>query len=206
MHWGIQNPVRQGPLSVPGRYAVRMAIGGQTYTQPFEVRLDPKIDTPASDLAASTAAQVRTRDDIDASVAMINALEVMRKQIEDYQKANAGRRQAEQALAALDKKMMDVELQLLTRTEMHSDDKWYVEAYKVYMNLVWLSGVIGSGAGDVQGGADYRPTDSSLQVLDMIERDLAQAKADYAALIEQEIPAFNRANVRLRITIPEGAK
>ena len=44
------------------------------------------------------------------------------------------------------------------------------------MNLLWLSGEIGSGAGDVAGGADFRPTDASLQVLATIEKDLAAAR------------------------------
>ena len=36
--------------------------------------------------------------------------------------------------------MYDTELHYLSRTEMHSDDKWYVEKYKLYMNLMWLLG------------------------------------------------------------------
>ena len=106
-----------------------------------------------------------------------------------------------QALRDLDKKMMDVELMLLTRTEMHSDDKWYVEAYKVYMNLVWLNGVIGSGAGDVQGGADYRPTDASLEILAMLEKDLAAAQAAFDTVVEKDVAAFNRAHARRGIAI-----
>jgi len=145
-----------------------------------------------SDLALSTATQIRIRDDINASVAMINRLESMRKQVEDLLKANAGKKPAEQALRDLEQKMMSVELQLLSRTDLHSDDKWYVEAYKVYMNLVWLSGVVGSGAGDVQGGADFRPTDASLQVLEMIEKDLAAATSAFTTLVEKDVPAFNR--------------
>lgn len=193
LHWGIQGPQRQGPLATPGRYTVRLATGGRTYSRDLVVLRNPKILTPDSDLAASTAAQVRVRDDIDRAVTMINRLEVMRKQIEDLSKANAGK-PAAQALQALDRKMLDVELQLVSKSDLHSDDKWYVESYKVYMNLVWLSGVIGSGAGDVQGGADYRPTDASLKVLAQIEKDLAAAAAGYAALVEKEVPAFNKAN------------
>jgi len=52
--------------------------------------------------------------------------------------------------------MLDVELQLVSRTDLHSDDKFFVEAYKVYMNLIWLNGAVGTGAGDEAGGADYR--------------------------------------------------
>ncbi len=65
----------------------------------------------------------------------------------------------------LDQQALDVELQLLTRSDLHSDDKWFVEQYKVYLNLVWLNGTIGTGAGDVAGGADYRPTDAAMEEL-----------------------------------------
>jgi photosystem II stability/assembly factor-like uncharacterized protein len=201
VHWGIQQPERQGPLATPGRYTVRLTVGGQTYARPFDVVKDPRVLTSASDLAMSTATQLRIRDDTNKAVAMVNQLEIMRKQIEDLLKANAGKKAAEQALRDVDQKMMAVELQLVTRTEMHSDDKWYVEAYKVYMNLVWLSGEVGSGAGDVQGGADYRPTDASLQVLDTIEKDLGAAETAYTALVEKEVPAFNRANTSRGIAI-----
>lgn len=199
LHWGIQQPQRQGPLATPGRYTVRLTVGGQTLTRPLDVLKDPKIRTEASGLTASTATQVRVRDDINKTVAMANRLEVMRKQIEDLLKANAGSKPAEQALRDLNEKMLNVELQLLSKSDLYSDDKWYVEAYKVYMNLVWLSGEIGSGAGDVQGGADFRPTDASLQVLGVIEKDLAAAQAAYATLVENDVPAFNRANPRMAI-------
>jgi len=201
LHWGIQNPQRLGPLAVPGPYTARLTVGGVTLTRPFQVLANPKLTTPASDLAASLGAQVRIRDGINRSVAMINRLEVMRKQVEDLLKANPGRKADGQALRGLDEKMTKVELQLLSRTDLHSDDKWYVEAYKVYMNLVWLSGVVGTGAGDVAGGADRRPTDASLQVLGMIEKDLAVAEADYRTLVERDIPAFNRTNRTLAIKI-----
>jgi photosystem II stability/assembly factor-like uncharacterized protein len=201
LHWGIQQPQRQGPLATPGRYTVRLTAGGQTLTRTLDVLKDPKLATLASGLEASTATQVRVRDDINKTVVMANRLEVMRKQIEDLLKANAGKKPAEQALGDLDQKMLSVELQLLSKSDLYSDDKWYVEAYKVYMNLVWLSGEIGGGAGDVQGGADFRPTDASLQVLDAIEKDLAAAQAAYATLVEKDVPAFNKANAGRSLAI-----
>ena len=39
---------------------------------------------------------------------------------------------------------------------MTSDDKYFQQAYRVYMNLIWLNGEVGPGAGDVAGGADFR--------------------------------------------------
>ena len=48
-----------------------------------------------------------------------------------------------------------------------------MQAYKVYSNLIWLNGAVGTGAGDEAGGADYRPTDTQVAVLETIEKDLA---------------------------------
>jgi hypothetical protein len=192
-HWGIQGPQRQGPLALPGRYAVRLTAGGRTYTQPFEILADPSIPSSRADLAATTAMQVRIRDDINETVDMINRLEVMRKQVEDQRAAHGKDATLERSLADLDAKILDVELRLLSRTDLHSDDKWYVERYKVYMNLIWLSGEVGSGAGDVAGGADYRPTDASVAVLAEIERDLVAAKTAFTTLVENDVTAFNRA-------------
>ena len=121
-------------------------------------------------------------------------------------KANDGKKPAEKALRDLDQKMMAVELQLLSKSDLHSDDKWYVETYKVYLNLLWLSGEVGTGAGDVQGGADSRPTDASVQVLEMIEKDLAAAAGAYATVVNGDLPAFNKANPKLAVGVVKGTK
>jgi hypothetical protein len=137
---------------------------------------------------------------------MVNGLEIVRKQIEDALGAAGGKPEAERALRDLDQKLLDVELRLVSRTEMHSDDKWYVESYKVYQNLIWLNGVVNSGAGDVAGGADERPTDASVGVLDGLSRELSAAKAAFGVAMEREVPAFNRTAASLGLkplTIPK---
>jgi hypothetical protein len=128
---------------------------------------------------------------------MVNNLEVVRKQIEDELKASAGRPDAEKALRDIDQKLLAVELRLVSRTEMHSDDKWYVEPYKVVQNLIWLNGVVNSGAGDVAGGADERPTDASVGVMDGLSKELNAAKAAYQSAMDRDVPAFNQSAARL---------
>ena len=120
--------------------------------------------------------------------------EGLRKQIEDQRKANAGKADVLASLDALDHKMLDVELRLVSHSDLNSDDKYYVERYRVYMNLIWLSGEVGSGAGDVAGGADQRPTDASMATLGEIERELGAAKAAYERLLRDDVPAFNKMN------------
>jgi len=192
-HWGIEGAKATGPIVTPGKYGVRVTVAGQTFTRSIEVVKDPSITASDADLQASTAMQIRIRDDLNASVDMVNDLEKMRKQIEDDLKANAGKPTAEKALRDLDQKLLAVELRLVTRTELHSDDKWYVESYKVVQNLVWLNGVVNSGAGDVAGGADERPTDASVGVLDGLSKELNAAKGAYRDVMEKDVAAFNRA-------------
>jgi hypothetical protein len=88
--------------------------------------------------------------------------------------------------------MQDVEYQLLSKDLAASDDKYYISAYKVYYNLLWLNGEVGSGAGDVAGAGDYGPTDTSPQLLAGIEKDLAHAEGEYHELMTKVVPAFNQ--------------
>ena len=193
-HWGIQGAQTAGPLALPGTYTVRLTINGASITsKPIVILEDPEIRTSLGDLLASTTAQHRVRDDMNASVDLINRLEVMRKQILDQRMANAAKADVDRALADLDAKMLKVELLLLSRSDMNGDDKYYVEPYKIYMNLIWLNGVIGNGAGDVAGGAEYRPTDASLAWLGDIETDLTAAKAAYKSLVDTDLAGFNTA-------------
>jgi photosystem II stability/assembly factor-like uncharacterized protein len=206
VHWGIDSPERVGPLALPGTYSIRLTVGGQAYTQSLDIVEDPSLSSSDADLAASTATQLRIRDDINAAVDLINRLEILRKQIEDQLAANQGKAALEKPLRQLDQKLMDVEFQLLSRTDLHSDDKWYVEKYRVYMNLVWLSAEVGSGGGDVAGGAEYRPTDASVAVLEGIEQDLAAAKTAFSLVMEKDVAAFNKAMKGKLPAIAEGGQ
>ena len=89
--------------------------------------------------------------------------------------------------------MYDTELHFLSKTEMHSDDKWYVEKYKLYLNLVWLLGEVGGGASDVAGGVAYGPTSAALNVYEDRLRDMTAARAAFTKLMA-DIEAFNKAN------------
>jgi hypothetical protein len=89
--------------------------------------------------------------------------------------------------------MYDTELHYLSRTEMHSDDKWYVEKYRLYLNLVWLLGEVGGGASDVAGGVGYRPTAATVNVFRDRERELEEAKVVFDRLL-RDVEAFNRAH------------
>lgn len=192
VHWGIRSPQTRGPIALPGEYTVKVTVGSATASQRFTVLKDPAISTADEDMTASTTTQLKIRDGMNRSVTMINHLETMRKRIEELAALHGSDKGTRGALADLDDRMMAVELRLLSRTDMHSDDKWYVEAYKIYMQYLWLSAEVGLGAGDVQGGAEYRPTDAALAWLADLEGELSEATRAYDDLVGNVLPAFHR--------------
>jgi photosystem II stability/assembly factor-like uncharacterized protein len=205
-HWGL-DPAQVGPIVAPGRYTVKLTVDGQTQTQPLEIVRDPKVASTDADLEASVKLQLRIRDDLNATSDMINTIEILRKQLEDMEsaaKADQAKADLAKSAAQMNTKMQEVEYKLLERSSATSDDKYFVQAYKVYMNLIWLNGEVGPGAGDVAGGADFRPTDTSMAVLAQIEKDLGAAKIDYENLMSKEVPAFNRAIAGRALAITAG--
>ncbi|HEX5071052.1 MAG TPA: hypothetical protein VFV78_12625 [Vicinamibacterales bacterium] len=190
-HWGIGSTNWQ-PRAAPGRYTVRLTYNNKSYTQPFEIWRDPMMPSTDVDLQASTSLQRNIIKSIDDVVNKINRIEIMREQVEKL-RADAANKPSDAALAAIYDKMYNTELNYLTRTEMHSDDKWYVEKYKLYMNLIWMLGEVGGGASDVAGGVAYGPTSSQLNAYEDQLKELNAANAAFAKLMA-EVEAFNKAN------------
>jgi len=79
----------------------------------------------------------------------------------------------------LDAVLFGTELKLVTRQDLRSDDKYFADAYKVYMNLLWLGGAVGLGAGDEAGAADYKPRDVAYDILADQLAQLAAAQKDF---------------------------
>ncbi|HEX4785126.1 MAG TPA: hypothetical protein VH350_12335 [Candidatus Sulfotelmatobacter sp.] len=92
----------------------------------------------------------------------------------------------------LDKKLAAVEHRLTSPALLNSDDKYFVEPYQIYLNLIWLNAEVGTGGSDVAGGADFAPTDTQLQLLQTFEGELAAADADFQQVMKEDLPAFNR--------------
>ena len=96
------------------------------------------------------------------------------------------------AVEELDKKLAAVEHKLTSPALLNSDDKYFVEPYQVYLNLIWLNAEVGTGGSDVAGGADFAPTDTQLQSLQGFESEITAADADFQKVMREDLPAFNR--------------
>jgi hypothetical protein len=100
----------------------------------------------------------------------------------------------------LDNKLQTVESRLVSRALRNSDDKYFVEADGVYLDLIWLNAEVGTGGGDVAGGADFAPTEAQLESLKTLEGEMAQIDAAFAEILQHDLPAFNQTLERANIT------
>ncbi len=190
-HWGMPAVVH-GPLAIPGHYQVRLTVNGTTETAPLVILRDPHSETGIAGMAATLKLQQRIAGDVHQVAGMVNLLEQMRARLERLEHRYADDPPTLREVRAMDQAMQGVEYELFSRHLAPSDDKYFVSAYKVYYNLLWLNAEIGTGAGDVAGGADFGPTDTAPILLSMIEKNLRRGAGDYQALMAR-VPAFNAA-------------
>jgi hypothetical protein len=109
---------------------------------------------------------------------------------------DAQERQKKQLLAAaedLDKKVQAVESRLVSQALRNSDDKYFVEPYGTYLDLIWLNAEVGTGGGDVAGSADFAPSATQLDLLKTLEADAAGAESDYRKILQDDLPPFDQA-------------
>ena len=66
-----------------------------------------------------------------------------------------------------------------------------MEPYQLYLNLIWLNAEVGTGGGDVAGGADFAPTDTQLELLKTFEAQIAAVDTEFHTFVQQDLPSFN---------------
>ena len=110
------------------------------------------------------------------------------------------RAQLLKAAEDLDQKLQTVESRLVSRALRNSDDKYFVEADGVYLDLIWLNAEVGTGGGDVAGGADFAPTEAQLESLRALEGERASVDVDLRQILQSDLPAFNQSLMHANLT------
>src|SRR5256885_10173095 len=95
------------------------------------------------------------------------------------------------AAEEFDKKLLSIENKFVSPALLNSDDQYFVEPYKLYLNLMWLNAEVGTGGGDVAGGADFPPTDTQMELLQGYESEISAADADYQKIVKEDLPVLN---------------
>jgi hypothetical protein len=136
-----------GPVAAPGHYQVRLQVGDQTYTQPFEVRKDPRIPTSDEDLRSQFDLLIAIRNQVSEIHEGINAIRSIRKQTEEWEsrtKDHEIHNKVTSAAKDLREKLLTVESELTqVKAKVRSDTMDH--PIKLNAKVAALAGVVSSG-------------------------------------------------------------
>jgi photosystem II stability/assembly factor-like uncharacterized protein len=173
-----------GPLAPPGRYSVRLRAGGETLTQPFVIRKDPRSDATQADLVAQFNTAMKIRDRFSDANNAVKRIRDIRSQVTDRRTRLRGPDSTEFASVAgtMERTMTEVENDVYqTRLQSNQDALNYP---------IRLNNKIGSLLGVVSQG-DYAPTAQVGQVFNELSAQLDEELATLRKTLDENLPKLN---------------
>ena len=168
-----------GPTAAPGKYTVKLTLAGQSQTQTFTVRPDPRVKTRPEDYAAQLALALQLRDKLSAVNRAVVEIREAKKQLARYEKED----KVADAAKALDKKLAEVE-EALYQTKLKAGEDALNFPIKLNNKLAALKGGVEE--------SDTAPTRQEQQVYEDLATQANVELEKLKKLLEGELPAFNK--------------
>jgi photosystem II stability/assembly factor-like uncharacterized protein len=176
-----------GAAVLPGTYSVKLDAAGQTFTQTFEVKMDPRVAASAEDLQAQYQLATRVRDAMNQSFTGLQQVRALRLQLktdeEKVPKGNLG-----DAIAALEKKAAAFEGAAPSFGAAPGPPSFaqlnaqYGQLYKVATD------------------ADAAPTRVAQDTAVELDKSLADVSSRWDAVKSQDIPALDQKLKRRKLS------
>jgi len=178
----------RGPLAVPGSYKVRLTVGAWSETRGLSVVKDPRVKATQAELQQQFDLLVRIRDRVSAADDAVQQIRDVKEQIDAAAKRAKGLPAGKgsgigRAADSLQAKLGAVE-EAIYQVRNKSNEDALNFPIKVNNKLASLGGVVGS--------ADAPPTEQSYQVFDQLAAELQGYLDRLKAIVETDVPAFNR--------------
>ncbi len=191
--WDLDlNAGQLGPRVVPGTYRAVLTLRDdegnvkEVMARNFKVLQDPKTENSIADIQAQVDFSLELRDAMNIAVNSINAIEVLRSELDAILAEETDRRTQKEAtrLKAIAEdiagKLYDIHLTGAREDAFRSPMKLY--------------GRLSALASDINGsGIDFRPTDQQGEVQQVLNGRLERVTKQFNEFIEEDIERFNKA-------------
>jgi hypothetical protein len=174
-----------GPEAVPGKYQVRLTIGGKSWTQPFEIRKDPRVTTTPEEFKEQFDFLIRIRDKVSEADRAVNTIRDIRKQTENLVERldkNPNKDTIASASKKFNEKLKAVEEEII-QVKIKSGQDALNYPIKLNDKIATLSGVVAS--------ADTRPTKQSYDVFNELSGQLDAQLLKFNELVDNDLVGFN---------------
>jgi len=179
--WAAGN---QGPAVPPGAYQVRVTVDGETKTQDFEIKMNPRAladGVTAADLQERFDFAVRIRDEVTAAHEAVLRIRSINAQVDDRLEESDNSELA--ALGGTVKERLGgVEGEIYqVRNRSNQDPLNY--PIKLNNKIAALQNLV--------EGPENRPTDQSYEVFDVLSSALGQELEQMTLIIQQDLARLN---------------
>jgi len=171
-----------GPRAVPGRYIVKLSAGGQSVTQEFEIKKDPRLATTATDYEKQFQLSLAIRDKVSALDDAVNSINRTLHELDTASQSPKADDAIRGYAAKLKEKLGDVLHHLIEPRFTGFDDQTLVFPLKLNNRLASLQGYL---------HGDQPPTEQDFAVFEELSAELARELSALNEIFATDIPAFN---------------
>jgi photosystem II stability/assembly factor-like uncharacterized protein len=176
----------RGPIAPPGSYQVRVTADGQTQTQPFAIKREPRLlaDVTDADLQKQFDLAMKVRDKASRANEAVLLVRGMKPQIQDRKgKLDAQAGPTAKALDDLERSLTAVEVEVYQVKNQSGQDPLN---YPIKLNnkIAALQVVVES--------ADMPPTDQSLDMYQMLSGRLEAELSKLDTAVKTKLPHVNQ--------------
>jgi photosystem II stability/assembly factor-like uncharacterized protein len=170
-----------GPRIAPGKYTVKLTVDGQTQSQTFEVKKDPRLDTTADDYARQLSLSLQVRDKLTETNDAVVRIRALRRQLEEYEKRDS--KKVADAAKALAAKLTAVEENLYQTKNRASEDPLN---YPIKLNNKLAHVLL------VVQSSDNQPTQQSYMVYEDLATQVNAELKKLSTLMTADLATFNK--------------
>lgn len=174
-------------LVPPGRYTVSLTVGSVERTQQLEIRKDPASGGSEAEIAQQVAVAADIAVDTDSSVAMVNAIEVLRAQFGTIKATlpNEGTNSDLRAqLDSIDRKLVQVEERLFQVRATGRGQDQIRHTVKLIEQFLYLGNSVTS--------SDYAPTSQHREVQGVLKEELKSVKTQFDRVMKVDVEAIKQ--------------
>lgn len=184
-----------GPMVLPGNYTVRLKVGDRAFTQPLQVKSDPRVDVNAADLQKQLEFGLKIRDLISRTHRAVNEIRAVKAQLASLSDRLGADSHAAAVLASareMSAKASAIEEELFQVRKTSVKDSFN---YGGRLNDM----VIALGASVER--ADAPPTRGQYDVLDTLVQRLDPPLSAWRNIVTNDLAALNNSVHQLGIAI-----
>ncbi len=176
----------RGPVAVPGHYQVRLTVGGQSQTAPFDLKLDPRVNVSQADMEQQFSFLIQVRDELNHVYDAVNQIQDVRSQVSGLTKRLPDNDNSKPIVAAaeqLERKLISVRDDLINLTISANEDSL---AYPPQLDAQWAY------LAQDTASADSAPTEAEQRQFEKLKAQNTELLGRWEALQSHDLADFQK--------------